>query len=70
MDRRPAAKNDPIKDTPTLKEPITKSYLGKILRQSESELPVYMRPIHQLSAIIKNPFGTEAFIEALKGEMF
>ena len=32
MDRKPAEKNDPIKDTPTLKEPITKSYLGKRLR--------------------------------------
>ena len=34
MDIKPAAKNDPIKDTPTLKEPITNSYLGKSLRQS------------------------------------
>ena len=25
MDRKPAANNDPIKDTPSLKEPITKS---------------------------------------------
>ena len=34
MDRKPAAREDPIKDTPSLKEPITKYYLGKILRQS------------------------------------
>ena len=58
MDRKPAAKIDPIKDTTSLKEPITTSYLGKILRQAESELPVDMRPIHQLSSISKNPFST------------
>ena len=51
MDRKPAARNDPIKDTPSLKEPITKSYLVKRLRQSESELTVDMRPIHQLLSI-------------------
>ena len=34
MDRKPAASNDPIKDTPSLKEPITKYYLGKRLHQS------------------------------------
>ena len=61
MDRKPAAKIDSIKDTPSLKEPITKSYLGKILRQAESELPVDMRPIHKLSSISKNPFNTETF---------
>ena len=63
MDRKPAAKNDPIKGTPYLKEPITKSYLGKRLRQSESELPVDMRPIHQLSSITENPFDTETLTE-------
>ena len=35
-DKKPAARKEPIKDTPTLKEPITGSYLGKRLRQSES----------------------------------
>ena len=40
MDRKPAAKNDPIKYTPFLKEPITKYYLEKRLCQAESELPV------------------------------
>ena len=45
MDRKPVAKIDPIKDTPSLN---TTSYLGKRLRQAESELPVDMRPIHQL----------------------
>ena len=56
MDRKPAANIDPIKT----------SHLGKRLREPESELPVDMRPTHQLSAISKNPFSTEAFIEALK----
>ena len=59
MDRKPAARNDPIKDAPSLKEPIAKSYLGKRLHQSESELPVDMIPIHQLSSITENPFDTE-----------
>ena len=59
MDRKPAAKIDPIKDTTSLKEPITKSYLGKRLRQAESELPVDMRPIHKLLFISENPFNTE-----------
>ena len=63
MDRKPAAKNDSIKDTPYLKEPITKSYVGKRLLQLESELPVDMRPIHQLSSITENPFDTETLTE-------
>ena len=63
VDRKPAAKNDPIKDTPYLKEPITKSYLGKILRQAESVLPVDMRLIHQLSSMTENPFNTETLTE-------
>ena len=42
LDKKPAARKDPIKYTPTLKAPITKYYLGKRLRQSESELPVDM----------------------------
>ena len=56
MDIKPAAKIDPIKT----------SQLGKRLREPESEPPVDMRPIHQLSAISKNPFNTEAFLENLK----
>ena len=63
IDRKPAAREDPIKDTPSLKEPITKSYLGKRLRQSETEptdmIPVDMKPIHQLLSITENPFDTE-----------
>ena len=50
MDRKPAAKVDPIKI----------SHLGKRLREPESELQVDMRPIHQLSSISRNPFSTEA----------
>ena len=34
MDRKPASRNDIIKDTPSLKEPITKYYLGKRRCQS------------------------------------
>ena len=63
MDRKTAAKIDPIKDTPSLKEPITKYYLGKRLCQAESELPVDMRPIHQLSSISENPLKTETLTE-------
>ena len=67
MDRKPVERNDPIKDTPSLKAPITKYYLGKRLCQSESELtdmiPVDMRPIHQLSSITDNPFDTETLTE-------
>ena len=67
MDKKPAAREDPIKDTPSLKAPITKSYLGKILRQSESEptytIPVEMIPIHQLLSITDNPFNTETLTE-------
>ena len=62
MDRKPTARKYPIKDTPSLKAPITKYHLGKRLRQSESEptdmIPVDMRPIHQLSSITDNPFET------------
>ena len=61
MDRKPAAKIDPIKDTPSLN---TISYLGKILRQAESELPVDMRQIHQLSSISINPFSTQTLTES------
>ena len=34
LDKKPAARQDPIKDTPTLKAPITGSRLGKRLFQS------------------------------------
>ena len=61
MDRKPAAKIDPIKDTPSLN---TTYYIGKTLRQAESELPVDMRPIHQLSSIGRNPFSTETITES------
>ena len=55
MDRKPAAEIDPIKDTQSLN---TTSCIGKRICQAESELPVDMRPIHQLSSISKNPFST------------
>ena len=44
LDKKPAARKDPIKDTPTLKASITESYLGKRLCQSESG-PTDMRPV-------------------------
>ena len=44
LDKKPAARKDPIKDTPYLKTPITGSYLGKRLRQSESG-PTDMTPV-------------------------
>ena len=64
LDKKPAARKDPIKDTPTLKAPITISYLGKRLRQSESErtdmIPVDIRPVGtEPLAITENPFNTE-----------
>ena len=34
LDKKPAARKEPIKDTPTLKSPITVSHLGKRLCQS------------------------------------
>ena len=68
MDKNPASRKEPIKDTPSLKAPITKSYLGKSLRQSESEttdmIPVDMKPVVTESlAITDNPFDTETLIE-------
>ena len=60
MDRKPTAKIDPIKESPYLNK---KYYLGKRLCQVESELPVDMRPIHQLSSISRNPFSTETLTE-------
>ena len=60
MDKKPAVRKDPIKDTPTLKAPITESYLGKILSQSESG-PTDMRPVvTEPLAITENPFNKEA----------
>ena len=59
LDKKPAARKDPIKYTPTLKAPATKAYLGKRLCQSESG-PTDMRPvITEPLAITENPFNTE-----------
>ena len=61
MDRKPAAKIDPIKETPSLN---TTYYLGKRLCQAESEIPVDMIPVHQLSSISRNQFSTETLTES------
>ena len=59
LDKKPAARKDPIKDTPNLKKPITGSYLGKIFCQSESGTndmnPVVREPL----TITENPFNQE-----------
>ena len=58
LDKKPAARKDPIKDTPTFKAPIIESYLGKRLRQSESG-PTDMRPVvTEPLSITENPFNT------------
>ena len=61
MDREPATKIDPIKETISLKKT---SHLGKRLREAESEVQVDMIPIHQLSSISRNPFSTEALTKS------
>ena len=38
LDKKPAARKEPIKDTPTLKTPIIGYYLGKKLRQKVDPL--------------------------------
>ena len=43
-DNKPAARNEPIRDTPTIKEPIKGSHIGKRVRPSEDE-PTDMDPI-------------------------
>ena len=59
LDKKPAARKDPIKDTPSLKSPITGSYLGKRLRQLESG-PTDMRPVvREPLTITENPFNPE-----------
>ena len=63
LDKKLAARKDPIKDTPTLKAPITESYLGKRLLQSEigptEMIPVATKPL----AITENTFNTEPLTE-------
>ena len=59
MDKKPAARKEAIKDTPTLKTPITGSYLGKRLRQSESG-PTDMRPVvTEPLTLTENAFNPE-----------
>ena len=43
-DKKPAARNEPIKDTQTIKEPIKGSHLGKRVRHSEDG-PTNMDPV-------------------------
>ena len=63
LDKKPAARKDPIKDTPTFKAPITGSYLGKRLRQSESG-PTDIRPVfREPLTITENPFNPEPLTE-------
>ena len=59
MDKKPAARQEPIKDTPTLKTPITGSHIGKILLQSESG-PTDMSPVvTEPLTLTENPFSPE-----------
>ena len=59
LDKKPAARKEPIKDTPTLKAPITGSHICKRLRQSESgptdTIPVVIEPL----TLTENPFNPE-----------
>ena len=59
MDKNPAARQEPIKDTPTLKTPITGSHLGKRLCQSKSGptdmIPVVTEPL----TLTENPFNPD-----------
>ena len=59
MDKNPAARQEPIKDTPTLKATITGSHLGKRLRQSESG-PTDMSPVvTEPLTLTENPFNPD-----------
>ena len=63
LGKNPASRKEPIKDTPTLKTPITGSYLGKRLRQSESG-PTDMRPfVTEPLTLTENPFKPEPLTE-------
>ena len=63
LDKNPAVRKEPIKDTPTLKTPITGSYLGKILFQWESG-PTDMRPVvTEPLTLTENPFNPEPLTE-------
>ena len=59
LDKNPAARKEQIKDTTTLKTPITGSYIGKRLCQSESGptdmSPVVIEPL----TLTENPFNPE-----------
>ena len=59
LDKKHAARKEPIKDTPTLKAPITGSHFGKRLCQSESGptdmIPVVTEPL----TLTENPFNPD-----------
>ena len=57
LDKKPAARKDPIKDTPTLKTPIIGSYLGKRLCQSESGTTDMNPVVREPLTITENPFN-------------
>ena len=44
LDKKPAARKEPIKDTQTIKEPIKGPHLGKIIRHS-MDVPTNMDPV-------------------------
>ena len=62
LDKKPSAIQEPIKDTPTLKAPITGYHLGKRLRLSESG-PTDMSPVVTENpdplTLTENPVVTE-----------
>ena len=63
QDKKPAARKDPIKDTPTLKTPIKGSYLGKRLRQSGSGPTDMSQVVTEPLTLTENPFNPELLTE-------
>ena len=63
LDKNTAARQEPIKDNPTFRTPITGYYLGKRLRQSESG-PTDMTPVvTETLTPTENPFNPEPLTE-------
>ena len=63
LDKKPAARKDPIKDTITLKSPIKGSYLGKRLCKSESGITDMIPVVRETLTITENPFNPEPLTE-------
>ena len=63
FDKKPAATKDPIKDTPSLKTPITGSYLVKRLCQSESGPTDMNSVVREPLTITENPFNPRPITE-------